>query len=100
MLLEFFKKNKETTICLAVIIIAVVIHIYPLLVKGLYPNGVDVVGSSGSVNIMVEISKEIGEKPMWNPSVFSGMPQYHSWNGVTFHLDNVLLQIFNGFFQN
>lgn len=99
MILDFFKKNKTATISILVIIIAVTIHIFPLLVKGLYPNGVDVVGSSGSANVMNTISKEIGERPMWNPSIFSGMPQYHSWKGVTLHFDTILTYMFNGFFK-
>ena len=75
---------------LSVIIILSLIFLYPLIFQGLYPTGTDVIGSAGSINLSTEISQKIGERSMWNPAVFSGVPTYYSWSAVIWNLDTIV----------
>ena len=61
---------------IAIILLVLAIQFYPLF-KGLSPTGADVIGSIGKLHQIKEFEKETGEKALWNPYVFSGMPIYH-----------------------
>ncbi len=63
----------------AVALIFIILFIYwgvPLLIDGKSPIGSDVIGGIGKVHQIIEYEKETGEQALWNPYVFSGMPQY------------------------
>lgn len=85
---------KTTIYCLALIIVVGLVYQAPVVFKGLYPGGTDVVGSVGATNMMSEISKNTGERAMWNPAMFSGMPTYYKWYGISYNLDHFVAQVF------
>ena len=57
----------------------IVIHLFilePVVIDGLIPQGVDVIGSVGEIHQIQQYNKKTGEVSLWNPYIFSGMPRY------------------------
>ena len=55
------------------------VHLFilePIVIDGLTPQGVDVVGSVGEIHQIQQYNKKSGEVSLWNPFIFSGMPRY------------------------
>ncbi len=75
---------------LAALVVLLFILFKPLVIDGLSPQGADVVGTLGATHQVSEYSKETGEPALWNPYLFSGMPQYHRKSAVTFSIDTIL----------
>jgi hypothetical protein len=90
---------QQDIIFLVAITILLVILLKPMVVDGLSPQGVDVVGSLGASHQISEYYKETGERALWNPYLFSGMPQYHRFTPVTFSIDT-LLHYLSRYFSN
>jgi hypothetical protein len=85
-----FTHLQQDIIFLVAIAILLSILLKPMLIDGLSPQGVDVVGSLGATHQTVEYYKETGEHALWNPYLFSGMPQYHRIAPVTLSIDTIL----------
>ncbi|MCK4753958.1 MAG: hypothetical protein KAS58_01920, partial [Calditrichia bacterium] len=81
---------QQDIIFLVTITVLLVILLKPMLIDGLSPQGVDVVGSLGATHQTAEYFKETGDHALWNPYLFSGMPQYHRIGPVTFSIDTFL----------
>ncbi|MEJ2055564.1 MAG: 6-pyruvoyl-tetrahydropterin synthase-related protein, partial [Calditrichaceae bacterium] len=77
-------------IFIGLIIIILVILLKPLVIDGLSPQGVDVLSSIGAHHLMNEYTHETGERSLWNPAIFAGMPRYHRYGPVAFSVDNIL----------
>ena len=84
------KQLKENALAITIIIGIAVIYLYPIIVKGLFPTGTDVIGSAGAAEIAKNIGQKTGERFMWNPALFSGLPTYFAWNAVAWNLDNFI----------
>jgi hypothetical protein len=82
--------SQQDIIFLVAITILLVILLKPMVVDGLSPQGVDVVGSLGATHQTAEYYKKTGDHALWNPYLFSGMPQYHRIGPVTFSIDTIL----------
>jgi hypothetical protein len=82
--------SKQDIIFLVAITVLLVILLKPMVIDGLSPQGVDVVGSLGATHQISEYYKETGNHALWNPYLFSGMPQYHRIGPVTFSIDTIL----------
>jgi len=57
----------------------ILIHLFilePIVLDGLVPQGVDVIGSVGEIHQIQQYNKKSGEVSLWNPYIFSGMPRY------------------------
>ena len=65
----------------------------PLAIDHLSPQGVDVIGGIGKTHQISEYQKETGERALWNPYIFSGMPVYHRISARAFSVDNLLAWI-------
>jgi hypothetical protein len=95
-------ESKHLDIAFPVLLVILFIFLMkPLLIDGLTPQGVDVVSNIASTHQTKQFAKETGEKALWNPYKFSGMPTYHRHNAVAFSLDNILRKLgnlFNGAF--
>lgn len=48
----------------------------PMVLDGLSPQGVDVIGSKGQTHQLKEYQNETGKKALYNPYLFGGMPIY------------------------
>jgi hypothetical protein len=62
---------------IGVVIFVLVIQHAPMVFEGLSPIGTDIIGGKGGVHQIQQFGKETGERVLWNPYVFSGMPVYH-----------------------
>jgi hypothetical protein len=62
----------------------------PMIFQGLRPAGVDISASKGSTNLIQEYQKESGERALWNPNIFAGMPVYPRITPKIAHVDTLL----------
>jgi len=81
---------QQDIIFLVAMTVFLVILLKPMVIDGLSPQGVDVVGSLGASHQTAEYYKDTGGHALWNPYLFSGMPQYHRIGPVTFSIDTIL----------
>jgi len=81
---------QQDIIFLVAITILLIILLKPMVIDGLSPQGVDVVGTLGAKNQITEYNEETGDRALWNPYIFSGMPQYHRIGPMTFSIDTLL----------
>ncbi len=86
--------RKWLDILLPVIIaIFLVILLKPLVVDHLSPQGVDVLATIGKMHQVREFHKETGQRALWNPYLFCGMPLYHRLSPVVFSVDTLLKKL-------
>ena len=99
---QFKIESKHLDIAFPVLLIVLFVFLMkPMVIDGLSPQGVDVVASLASSHQNKVFEKETGEKALWNPYKFSGMPTYHRHGPVAFSIDNILNnlgKIFNNMF--
>ncbi len=83
-------ENVQGFIFIGLIALLLLILLKPFVLDGLSPQGVDVVGSIGASNQITQYHKQTGERALWNPNVFAGMPIYHRLPAVVFSADTVI----------
>jgi len=93
-----FPQTAQDGILIFVIILFLVVLLKPLVIDGLSAQGVDVVGSLGKTHQISTYNKQAGDRALWNPSLFAGMPVYHRISARAFSVDN-LLQLFGRLFS-
>ncbi len=76
-LLQQFGKTEQWIGIIILLIVLLSIYWAPILFDGLSPVGSDVIGGMGKSHQINEYYRETGEKALWNPYIFSGMPQYY-----------------------
>ncbi|MBD3223797.1 MAG: hypothetical protein GF313_03660 [Caldithrix sp.] len=82
--------RTQHTLFIVVALIILAFLTKPMLIDGLSPQGVDVVASVGQKNQVWEHGKESGERVLWNPYIFGGMPLYQRQPAQAFSADNLL----------
>ncbi len=82
--------RNQDFIFLAIMTALLLVLLKPMVIDGLSPQGVDVIGSKGKTHQLSEYAKESGERALWNPYIFSGMPLYHRILPVAFSVDTLL----------
>lgn len=86
--------NKIAAIVVTVVLLAVLLYFFsPMIFKGLRPSGVDISASRGSTNLYLQYQKESGERVLWNPNIFAGMPVYPRITPSIFHIDTLINQL-------
>jgi len=94
----FKMETKHQDILFSVLLVILfIILLKPLVIDGLSPQGVDVVASIASTHQTEQYYEQTGERALWNPYKFSGMPQYHRFGPVAFSVDNLLNMLGNLF---
>ncbi len=87
-------QKKQTWIKILVIAVVLLIPLFyffsPMIFQGQRPTGVDISASKGSTNLYIEYQKESGEKVLWNPNVFAGMPIYPRITPTIIHADSLI----------
>ncbi len=94
-------RRVQDIIALLVLALGLLILFKPMAIDRLTPQGVDVLASIGTNHQIKIWQKESGEKALWNPYVFSGMPRYQRIPPVTPSFDtilNLLGRLFNNIF--
>jgi len=95
------KENKtgvwENLNCKQSAVAALIILMVPLvmmfagyILENVRPLGVDSVASMASTHLYRLWEKESGDKALWNPNTFSGMPTYHRISPKILHPDILL----------
>jgi hypothetical protein len=74
----------------AFLLILFSILLKPSVIDGLVPRGVDVLASIGGGHQIREFQSATGERALYNPAMFSGMPIYHRGAPVTISVDTFL----------
>jgi hypothetical protein len=59
------------------LVLFILIYHAPMAFDGLSPIGTDIIGGKGGTHQIEEFEKQTGNPALWNPYVFSGMPNYH-----------------------
>jgi len=88
--LQRLSKRKQTLICLSVILLSVLLYFKPLVFEGKSPVGEDVIGSIGKTHQISEYHKQTGQRALWNPYVFCGMPVYHRVTAPVKSIDTLI----------
>ena len=95
---QVLPQSFQDALFIILIAVILVILLKPLVVDHLSPQGVDVLATIGQSHQIREFTKESGERALWNPYIFAGMPVYHRLSAVAFSADN-LLGFFSRFFS-
>jgi hypothetical protein len=80
----------QNYIFIVLIAITVLFILKPFVIDRLSPQGVDVIGSIGKSHQLAEYKKENGERALWNPYIFAGMPVYHRFSAQVWSVDNLI----------
>jgi len=80
----------QDAVFIGIIFISLLFLLKPLVIDRLSPQGVDVVGGIGKTHQINEYNKESGERALWNPNIFAGMPVYHRISAQAFSVDTLL----------
>ncbi len=93
--ISLFKINdrKQDYIFIGLLLAILLFLFKPIVIDGLSPQGVDVVGSIGKTKQISDWEKTNNDKALWNPNVFSGMPRYQRSTPVVFSLDTLLFKL-------
>jgi len=87
-------QKKRTWIKPLVVAVVLLIPLFyffsPMIFQGQRPTGIDISASKGSTNLYLEYQKESGEKVLWNPNVFAGMPIYPRITPSIIHADSFI----------
>jgi len=93
--------RAQDILALLALTIGLLILFKPMAIDHLTPQGVDVLGSIGTNHQVKLWQEKSGEKALWNPYVFAGMPRYQRIPPVTPSFDtllNLLGRLFNNIF--
>ncbi len=88
--LEKINKKYVLVIALVAVLIPLVINFSPYLFEDLSPIGTDIVASKGQTSLYQQWETETGEKALWNPNIFVGMPTYHRITPQIIQFDSLI----------
>ncbi len=88
---QFKIESKHLDIAFPILLTVLFIFLLkPQLIDRLTPQGVDVISNLAKTHQIKQFEKETGERALWNPYMFSGMPTYHRHQPVAFSVDIIL----------
>ena len=85
--------RSQIILSLAFLLLLVLIYFAPMVFEGKSPVGEDVIGSKGKTHQISEVRKQTGQRVLWNPYVFSGMPIYHRYGGEAKSIDTLISRL-------
>lgn len=84
------QKWAKPLVVALVFLIPLLYFFSPMIFNGQRPTGVDISASKGNTNLYVKYQEESGEKVLWNPNIFAGMPVYPRITPAVIHADNII----------
>jgi len=90
---QFLSRNQTIILLIIVIFIGLILEYKPLVFGGKEVGGSDKVSGIGSVHQIQEYNKNTGNRALWNPYVFGGMPRYHRYGGVIWSIDSLISEL-------
>ena len=91
--------RQQDLLFIGIITILLIFLLKPLVIDKLSPAGVDVIAAKGKSHQSVEYMQKSGERALWNPAIFAGMPNYYDFPPLTFSIDTILLWLSRFFSQ-
>src|SRR6056297_2388805 len=70
------RKWLRVAVLTAILLIPLFYFFSPMIFEGKRPTGVDISASLGNTHLYKEYQDKTGEKVLWNPNIFAGMPVY------------------------
>lgn len=90
---ETLNENRTALIFFGVVFLAIIILYKPIVFDGLDSSGSDVISNIGNTKTAKDFEKQLGERSLWNPNMFSGMPYYHRHNAASWSIDTIINKI-------
>ena len=90
---ETLNENRTALIFFGVVFLAIIILYKPIVFDGLDSSGSDVISNIGNTKAAKDFEKQLGERSLWNPNMFSGMPYYHRHNAASWSIDTIINKI-------
>jgi len=87
---EMLNGRKTLLAAVIVLLIPLIIMYAKFIFENVRPLGVDSVASVASTRNYLEWEKESGDKALWNPGFFCGMPTYHRITPPLLHPDTLV----------
>ena len=87
------RDGVQDAVFIGIIFVLLLFLLKPLVIDRLSPQGVDVIGGIGKRHQVSEYYKESGERALWNPSIFAGMPLYHRISAQAFSIDTLFSRL-------
>ena len=74
----------------AVLLVPALYFFSPMIFQGMRPMGADISASQGSNQLYKQYQQESGERVLWNPNIFAGMPIYPRITPDIVHADSFI----------
>ncbi len=84
---EILSQKKSVLVAVIILLIPLFVMYAGYIFENVRPLGVDSIASMASTRNYVDWEAESGEKALWNPSFFCGMPTYHRITPPLLHPD-------------
>ncbi len=75
------------------ILLTLLIFYKPYVFDKLEPTGSDRMASIGQTHQITEYQKKSGDRVLWNPNIFCGVPTYHRLSNNSFHIDKLISRL-------
>jgi hypothetical protein len=82
----------QSILLITVTFILLLAHFSPITFGDLEVGGADVRGSKGETQLVSEWQKKSGETALWNPSIFSGLPNYYKKTRSIWNFDTIIIK--------
>ncbi|MBN1301633.1 MAG: YfhO family protein [Melioribacteraceae bacterium] len=83
-------KRSAYILSVGVLLLLLIINFSPYLFENLRPVGTDIVASKGETNLYLKWQNQTGERALWNPNIFGGMPAYPRITPKIIHFDSLI----------
>jgi len=87
---EWLNSRGVTIFLLFGVLLTLMVLYKPMVFEGLDVTGSDEVSGIGTTHQVNEFTETTGERALWNPFVFGGMPRYHRYGTVVNSLDTLM----------
>lgn len=85
--------KKAVLFSFLVIVLLLLIYYKPFVFERLEPVGSDRIAGIGQSHQIQSYTKNSGERALWNPNVFCGIPIYHNLSNRAFHIDTFISKL-------
>ncbi len=92
-LLEQLNRPRAALIFFAIVFLFLIWLYKPIALDGLDVKGSDVVSGIGNTHQIKLYEEKTGERALWNPYMFAGMPVYHRYGALSWSLDTLIGKI-------
>ena len=87
-LLESLSRGRALLVTVVLLLVPLFYFFGEYIASNVKPVGSDAVNAFGKHHLYREWEQKTGEKALWNPAVFCGMPTYHRLWPFTLHIDS------------